>query len=292
MSEQIFISIIIVTWNSEDEIAECLSSIFDSSANVSFEIIIIDNNSSDKTIEVLEDFENKFPGKIKIILNKKNLGFTKGCNQGIRIASGKNILLLNPDTKITGNAIELLNIKLDADENTGAIAPQLINYDMTIQKSCRTFPGYFDMFCEMTMLSKIFPDSHLLSNWKMNYFSHDEERIVKQPMAAALMVKKKVMNEINNFDERYEMFFNDVDLCKKINAKGYKILFYPEVKIFHTKGVSIYKDRVRMIKIWNEDCLKYFKKYYYKNNFFLYNWLLISLKVTGFFRILHYKLTK
>jgi len=290
MRDNIDLSVIIVTWNSEREIIDCLNSIIENEVKLNYEIIIVDNNSSDNTKDVIESFaQNKFQ-RIKLIPNKENNGFTKGCNRGIDSSSGKNILFLNPDTKILNSALEKLVCKLNSDDKTGAVAPKLLNEDLTIQNSCRSFPGYFDMFCELSLLSSIFPESKTIARWKMNYFSHNEEAAVDQPMAAALMVKKKVLDEIYNFDERYLMFFNDVDLCRKIYDNGYKIIFYPDAKMIHQKGVSIYKDRVRMIKSWNEDCLSYFKKYKY--NFFLYSWLSVSLKLSGYLRILLYKLRK
>jgi GT2 family glycosyltransferase len=290
MPDQTILSIIIVTWNSENEIGECLNSIIENTKDINYEFVIVDNNSSDNTAEVIKKIAEEKFHRIKAIFNTDNKGFTKACNQGILFSSGENVLFLNPDTIIEGGAVNVLLDKLSESENTGAAAPQLLNEDRTIQKSCRTFPDYFDMFCEFSLLTYIFPDSILFSNWKMNYFSHDEERKVEQPMAAALMVRRKVLKEIDNFDERYKMFFNDVDLCKKIYEKGYSIIFYPDSKIVHEKGVSIYKDRERMIKIWNEDCLSYFKKY--NNNILLYGWLYISLKISGYLRILYYKIRK
>ena len=290
MHDSTELSIVIVTWNSEAEIGDCLNTIIENTKDLNYEIVIVDNNSSDKTLGVVREIaENKFH-RTKVILNQDNKGFTKACNQGILSSSGKNILFLNPDTRIIGDSVKALVDKLNSKEETGAVAPQLLNEDKSIQKSCRTFPDYFDMFSEFSLLSYVFPESKVFSRWKMNYFDHNEEAIVDQPMAAALMVKKKVLDEINNFDDRYKMFFNDVDLCRKIYEKGYDIIFCPNSKMIHIKGVSIYKDRERMIKVWNDDCLSYFKKYNY--NFFLYNWLLVSLKISGFLRILFYKIKK
>jgi N-acetylglucosaminyl-diphospho-decaprenol L-rhamnosyltransferase len=290
MPDKTELSIIIVTWNSENEISKCLTSIIENTKGLNYEIVIVDNNSSDRTLNAIREISEEKFHRIKVILNNDNKGFTKACNQGILSSEGENVLFLNPDTKITGDSVKDLYYKLNSSEGFGAAAPQLLNEDNTIQKSCRTFPDYFDMFCEFSLLTYIFPDSIIFSNWKMNYFSHDEERTVEQPMAAALMVKRKVLKEIGNFDERYLMFFNDVDICRKIYDKGYFIVFYPVAKIIHEKGVSIYKDRIRMIRIWNEDCLSFFKKH--NNNYLLYGWLYLSLKVSGFLRILFYRLTK
>lgn len=286
------VSVVIVTWNSSDEISGCINSIINNQnkSNFEIEIIVIDNNSTDDTKEKLEQIKKDLHGYIIMIYNKENLGFTKACNQGIEISTGENILLLNPDTEIVNNAIDKMADKLNSDESIGAIAPKLLNEDGSIQKSCRTFPEYSDMFFEMTMMSKLFPDSKTFSRWKMNYFDHDTEYKVDQPMAAALMIKKSVLDNIDNFDERYKMFFNDVDICKKIYDSGKNIIFFPEAEVIHIKGVSIYKDRVKMIRIWNKDCAEYFKKYH--NNILLYNLLKAGLTLSGAVRILLYKLTK
>lgn len=277
----ILLSIVIVTWNAEDEIEACLNSIIRYNKDIPIEIIVIDNASKDKTRNILKNYavQTDF---IKVILNDDNKGFTLANNQGIKIAQGDFILLLNPDTKVTENALIKLIEQLATSGTMGAIAPQLLNEDHTIQPSVRTFPRYWDMFCELTLLSKIFPMSRIFARWKMNYFNHNEIDEVEQPMAAALMIKKNVMDKVNGFDERYKMFFNDVDLCKSIVDAGYKIYFYPDSKIFHIKGASIYKDRKNMLKIWNDDCITYFKKHY--NNFLLIPLLSIGLKLSLPFR--------
>ncbi|MDQ3194620.1 MAG: glycosyltransferase family 2 protein [Bacteroidota bacterium] len=290
MHDNFDLSIVIVTWNSENEIGECLNSIFENTSDLNYEVVVVDNNSSDRTLDELSRYVESNPGILTVIKNSGNYGYTKACNAGIISSKGNNILLLNPDTKIAGSAIMDLMTKLNSTNKIGAIAPQLLNNDRSIQKSCRTFPDYFDLFCELSLLSSLFPESKSVSRWKMFYFDHDREEFVDQPMAAALMIKSVVLNKVNNFDERYLMFFNDVDLCRKIYDGGNKILFYPRAKIFHTKGVSIFKDRIRMIKIWNTDCLSYFRKYHY--NFFLYRWLSASLNLSGYMRIFLYNKNK
>lgn len=293
MPDKVDLSIIIVTWNSEEEIAECLRSVSDrigKEREFVFEIIIVDNNSSDNTYRVLEKFKSYFDKNITLIRNSDNSGFTKACNQGIELAKGQNILFLNPDTEIIDDALYKLNNYLNSDEKIGAVAPQLLNEDMTIQYSCRTLPKYRDMFFELKLLSALFPKSKFFSRWKMRYFSHNELAEVEQPMAAALMVRKNILTEIGNMNERFVMFFNDVDLCKKILGIGYKIVFYPATQVIHKKGSSVYQDRARMIKLWNGDCLSYFKKHDYNN--VLYPLLFLGLKFSGFFRIMFIKIRR
>ena len=262
-SSNIDLSIIIVTWNSEEDLPECLNSILDNNYNFKFEVIIVDNNSSDNSAKVINNFIEIYDSDIKLIINKVNVGFTKACNQGIKISKGNYILFLNPDTEIVENSLDFLYKKFIMENSFAAIVPQLLNVDGTIQYSCRKLPRYIDLYFEIFLLSSIFSTSTFFSRWKMRYFSHDEEAEVEQPMAAAFLLKKSILDVINNFDESYYMFFNDVDLCKKISDKNMKISFYPEAKIIHKKGISINKDRSKMIKTWNSDCLKYFKKYHY-----------------------------
>ena len=282
------VSIVIVTYNSKEDIAICLGSIYKNCAETDLEIIIADNNSTDGTVEILqklkEKFEDKFIDKkkeVKLIINSDNKGYTLANNQCIAEAKGKYILLLNPDIILIENSIEKL-IKRMSEVKADAIAPQLINPDYSIQPSCRTFPEYSDIFFEFMQLPKLFPRHKLLARWKMGNFHHDYEREVEQPMAASLLIKKSVLDKVGNFDERFEMFFNDVDLCKKIKDNGFKIFFTNTTKMIHLKGTSVYKDRKRMLKIWNQDCLRYFKKYF--DNSILYNLLKAGLKFSVYIR--------
>lgn len=285
------LSIVIVTWNSEEDIAECLGSIYNEYYNESelkIETIIVDNNSSDNSVTVIENFIRIFPYEMKLIKNSENLGFTKGCNQGIKIAKGNLIMLLNPDTQIQKDSLQKMVNYIENRDDLGAIAPQLFTKHRTIQFSCRTFPKYKDLFFEISRLSAIFSSSKYFARWKMKYFNHEEIAEVEQPMAAALMIKADVLKKMGYLDERFFMFFNDIDTCKQIYNLGYKIVFYPDAKIMHRIGTSILKDRTRMISAWNNDCLRYFKKNGY--NPFLHFFLFIGLKVSGFFRIIFTKL--
>lgn len=277
------ISIIIVTWNSEHEIHRCLGSIYNIGLENELEVIVVDNNSADNTCSIIQ---NNFP-QVKLIKNHDNLGFTIACNQGITASKEKYILLLNPDTEVNEDALTKLKEYLDERAEVGAVAPQLLNEDGSIQYSCRTFPKYWDMFCELTLLSTIFSKSETFARWKMQYFDHNHTCEVDQPMAAALLIRKNVLDKAENMDERFLMFFNDVDLCKKIKNNNYKIIFYSEAKITHAKGISIYKDRARMIEVWNDDCIKYFEKH--DKSPVKLGLLKVGLRLSGFFRILFIK---
>lgn len=285
------LSIVIVTWNSEEDIAECLGSIYNNfydESKLKVQTIVVDNNSSDNSVAVVDNFIKVFPYDIKLIKNKENYGYTKGCNHGINVASGDFVMLLNPDTQIQNDALLRLVEYLKSREDVGAVAPLLYTRNKTIQYSCRTFPRYIDLIFEVSALSTLFPSSRFFSRWKMKYFGHNEIAEVEQPMAAALMIKAGILKKMNFLDERFFMFFNDIDTCKQIYNLGYKIVFYPEATVYHKIGTSILKDRVRMIKAWNEDCLKYFRKNGY--NPILHSILFVGLKISGMLRIIFTKL--
>lgn len=276
------ISIVIVTWNSEEEISECLRGIFTNPANDYFdhiEAIIIDNASQDNTINTIESYKKLIDHDIRLIANKENLGFTRGANIGLHQARYETVMILNPDTEIYKDALVLLHKKLYSDDSIAIVAPQLVYRSKEIQHSCRTLPTYRDMFFEIFLLSRIFSRSNFFARYKMNNFAHDTEREVEQPMGAALMIKQSVLKEVDYFDDMYDMFFNDVDLCKKVKLAGYKIIFYPTAQIVHRKGISVYKNRAYMISLWNKDCLRYFKKFHY--NIILYPLLSFFLHLSG-----------
>ena len=284
------VSVIIVTWNNEEDIAACADSVITNAAGspeLKVELIIVDNNSSDSTYEKLRklNFSNLYVNK-----NNENLGYTKAVNQGINFSTGDYIFLLNPDTVLQGKVISQLSEFLENNDSYDACTPLLLNEDGSYQFSVRNFPTYWSMYCEFYLFAYFFPKSRLFGRWKMKYFDFTKDSDVNQPMAAALMIKKSVLDDIGLMDERFEMFFNDVDLCKRIIDSGKKIRFLTGANVIHKKGSSVYKDRVKMIKVWNKDCIKYFEKHH-RNPFLLF-WLNINLKISEIIRILYYKFNR
>lgn len=280
------LSVIIVTWNSENEINACVESVINNSKTLSAELIIIDNNSSDKTFQLINKINYS---NLQTYKNESNPGYTKAVNQGISYSKGKHILLLNPDAVLTEGSLDIMNKFLADSSEYCASAPLVLNEDGSVQYSVRGFPTYWTMFSEFSLLAYIFPNSKLFGKWKMKYFDYSKDADVWQPMAAVLMIKKSVLNEMSNMDERFVMFFNDVDLCRRIIDKGCKIRLLTGAKVIHEHGTSINKDRIRMIKIWNKDCYQYFEKHHH--NLLLLLWLKINLKVSEIIRILYYKIS-
>jgi GT2 family glycosyltransferase len=251
------ISIIIVTWNSEDFIRNCLDSIFLSAEGVSREIIVVDNGSSDRTAKMVREF---YP-TVNLIENKSNLGYATANNQGIEQARGRYVLLLNPDTQVLEQALSSMYRFMEENPQAGALGPKLLNPDRSTQPSCREFPRFSTLIWEFTGLSRLFPKSVIFGRWRMSYFAFDQQREVDQPMASCLMLKREALEEVGSFDESFSMFFNDVDLCYRIKTAGWKIYFDPGAQVVHHKGASTRKAKRKMIWLSHLAFYKFFKKH-------------------------------
>ncbi len=252
------ISIIIVTYNSEKDIGNCIHSILPQLKDINGEIIVIDNNSYDKTISLITNFSNN---RISIIQNEKNLGYTKANNQGIKNAKGEYLLFLNPDTIVPNDLFNNLLDEIQSNKNCGAIAPQLRFPDGKIQKSCRRFPRRRDVLYESLGLSKLFKNSKEFNYWKMDDFDHKNTCLVDQPAGAALLIPKKIIDEIGLLYEQFPMFFSDVDICKRIWDAGYNVQYNTDSYIIHKGGASVYQKRIKMIVSSHLSFWKYFNKY-------------------------------
>lgn len=251
------LSVIIVTWNSEKFIQNCLDSIFVSGGDLRHEIIVVDNDSSDKTAKIIQEF---YP-KVNLIANKENLGYAKANNQGIEESQGEYVLLLNPDTQFLENSMTLMYEFMEENPQVGALGPKLLNPDKTIQPSAREFPTFPTLLWEFSGLSRLFPKSRIFGSWRMGYFAFDQTREIDQPMGSCLMLRRKTLEEVGVFDEDFPMFFNDVDLCYRIKKAGWRIYFYPEAEVFHQKGASTSKVKRRMIWFSHLAFYRFFKKH-------------------------------
>jgi GT2 family glycosyltransferase len=251
------ISIIIVTWNSEEFIRKCLHSCLRNSEGLSREIIVVDNSSMDGTAQIIREFHSQ----VNLIENKTNEGYSKANNQGIEKSTGRYMLLLNPDTEIQGNALDLMLKFMEANPKIGALGPKLINPDGTVQPSCREFPTYSTLIWEFTGLSRILPKSRVFGSWRMGYFDFNQPGEVDQPMGSCLMLRRETFNQVGLFDENFTMFFNDVDLCYRIKKVGWKIFFFPDAQVVHQKGASTGKAKRKMIWLSHLAFYKFFRKY-------------------------------
>jgi len=250
-------SIVIVTWNSQDFIRNCLDSVLLLPDRVRCEVIVVDNASCDQTANIVREF---YP-EANLIENKANLGYARANNQGIEQAQGRYLLLLNPDTQLMDDSLSSMYELMEGNPRIGAVGPKLLNPDGSTQPSCREFPRFSTLIWEFTGLSRLFPKSKIFGGWRMGYFAFDRAGEVDQPMASCLMLRRETLEEIGVFDEAFSMFFNDVDLCFRIKEAGWKIYFEPEAHVIHHGGASTRKAKRKMIWLSHLAFYKFFSKH-------------------------------
>ena len=261
MEPPIQLSILIVTYHSSSTIRVCLKSVFQELTSTEGEVIVVDNQSTDNTISILDELLAQ-NSKLKVKLNRTNRGFAVGNNQALEMARGQHILILNPDTILQNGILKNLLRELEKDEKTGAVAPQLQFPDGRLQKTCRRFPTHMDVIYNVFGLAALFPESRRFNGWKMGDFDHKSAQKVDQPAGAAMLVRGNLLRSLNGFDENFPMFFNDVDLCRRIRDKGYTIWYLPEYTIQHLGGTSVKQVKMKMTISSHISFFRYFEKHF------------------------------
>ncbi len=238
------LSIIIVSYNTKDLTLKTINSLLLNLKKESFlyEIIIVDNNSSDKSTEAIEKIIKKNQ-KIILIKNKQNLGYSKANNQGIRIAKGKYVLFLNSDVLITNVKFNDILAYLDKNPQIGALTVKVLLSDNQLDWAChRGFPNLWNSLCyflkleaifyHLPILNKIFGGYHLVEK------NLNQTHEIDSPTGAFFLTRKNILNKIGGFDEKFFMYGEDLDLAYRIKSLGYKIIFYPKYQVIHLKYAS------------------------------------------------------
>lgn len=236
------LSIVILNYNVKELLLNCLDSIFQSKGKLDrWQVIVVDNASSDGSVEAVRKKYGSpsTPLRVDLIENKSNLGFAAGNNIGVKKAQAPVILFLNPDTIIKGHAIQKSLEKLLSDPDIGALSCKVELPDGRLDYSChRGFPTPWNAFAYFSGLSKLFPRSPLFAGYSASYLNPNEPHEIDCISGSFLMVRKIAGEQIHFWDTDY--FFNgeDIEFCYSLREKGWKIYYYPEVKIIHFKGSS------------------------------------------------------
>jgi GT2 family glycosyltransferase len=246
------VSIIIVNWNTKKLLLECLSSVFKTINKLSFEIWLVDNASSDGSVEAVKQ---NYPD-VKIIQNKKNLGFAAANNIALERMCGQYALLLNTDTILTNGAVENLFDFMEKNYDAGMACGQLLNQDGSKQNSIANFPGIHSLICNESLLQILFPKKF---PGKRREYKKPVE--VDSCIGACLMVRKKAMDEVGLLDKRYFFFFEETDWAYRMKQAGWKIYFVPSAGIFHIQGQTVGHSAGSRIMFYRSRYI-YFKKWH------------------------------
>ncbi len=272
---EILLSIIIVTWNTEQQTMQCVDSVHSiddfKSLDGKIEIIIIDNDSSDMTVSSLKE---KFHD-VKIIQNSVNAGYAPACNLGMKAANGIYVLLLGSDTVLKNNSLTECIDYLKSNPDCGAVGCRLLYPDGRHQGNCKKFPTLKNAFFTYLSLDKLNYDYDML------WFNYDKTIEVDQIATTFLMIRSRILKEINYFDERFRIMYNDVDLCKRIRSTGNKIVFLSTPAIFHHGSFSTNRAGFKIRKIMYSDIFLYYYLNYKFKAVFLLPVLLIRLIIVS-----------
>lgn len=274
------LSIIIVNYNTKDLTTKAIESILNRKWKVKYEIIVVDNDSTDGSNKVIKE---KFT-QVKLINNKENLGFAKANNIGIKQSNGCYILLLNSDTIVKDNTIDQIVQYMEENREIGAAGCKVVLPDGSLDLACkRSFPTPQNALYNALKLDKFFPDNKRFGDYNLTYLDENEINEVDCLVGAFMMIRREVLEEVGLLDEDYFMYGEDIDLCYRIKQAGWKIVYYPEVEITHYKGGGRGKKSYHIIYEFYRSMYLFYNKHY-KNK---YSFLTRSIVYIGvFFRCL------
>lgn len=242
------LSVILVNYNDRVHLQECLSSLTDTVKDILFEVVLIDNQSSDGTVEWVREHAPR----VRLIVNRENVGFARANNQGIRESRGEYILFLNTDTILAPHAVDLLLEELRSDRTIAAVGPALLCEEKVFQVSFGKEVSFF-----REIFQKIVANPYY--RWRLKRGA--EKRRVGWLSAACLLARRDILEEVGLFDESFFLYFEDIDLCVRIREKGYALEYLPQARVYHEGGASTEGLRLLSRYYYRKSQLYFYRKH-------------------------------
>lgn len=265
------LTVIVVNYNVEYFLDQCLSSVRKASKGLEIETIVVDNASMDGSVELLHQ---KY-SDLHLILNEENVGFSKANNQGIEIAKGKYVLLLNPDTVVEESSFQKVIDYMDAHPETGGLGVRMIDgRGNFLPESKRGLPKPMVAFYKIFGLSRIFPKSERFGQYHLGHLDEFETAEIDILSGAFMLMRKDALDKVGNLDESFFMYGEDIDLSYRIQKGGYKNVYFPETTIIHYKGESTKKSSVNYVFVFYRAMVIFAKKHFSGNNAWLFSFLI------------------
>lgn len=252
------LSIVIVNWNTRDYLRQCLTSIAENPTQAEYEVIVVDNASPDDSAGMVRA---EFPN-VQLTANTENRGYAEGNNQGMEIARGRCVLLLNPDVQVKPGALDALLDFTESHPDAAAVGCRLVGKDGRVQGSLRSFPEPWGVLFEYAKLSKLFPRNRRLASYRMTWFDYDREIEVDQPMGSCLLLSRQAIQDIGMFAEEFPIFFNEVDWLYRAKQKGWKVFFTPAAEVIHVGGASTRQRKPAMARESHRSMKLFYGKHY------------------------------
>lgn len=259
------LSIIIVNYNVKYFLEQCLCSVMCAIEGLQAEVIVVDNASTDRSVEYLQP---KFPS-VKFIISQQNLGFGKANNIALKQCTGDYVLFLNPDTIIPEDCLQKSLAFIELKKDTGAIGIRMLDGGgHFLPESKRSLPTPVSSFFKLTGLAAVFPHSSLFNKYALGNLDEKENHEVDVLCGAFFLSKRNLLLELNGFDEDFFMYAEDIDLSYRIQKAGYKNYYFAESAIIHFKGESSSKSDTRYVRMFYEAMILFVKKHYSNKNKF------------------------
>jgi N-acetylglucosaminyl-diphospho-decaprenol L-rhamnosyltransferase len=257
------LSIVILSWNVRDLLRQCLESVASGrplSANhppLVTEIIVVDNASSDGSVEMVRaEF-----AAVRLIANQTNRGYTGGNNDGIAAATGRYVMILNPDTRVLDDALAAMVAYADAHPDVGVVGPQLLNPDGGVQSSRRRFPTLMTGLFESTWLQPLAPRDVLRRYYVLDR-PDDTIQEVDWLFGACFLVRRKVIQQVGTLDEDFFMYSEEMDWCYRMRQAGWKVVYLPEAQVIHYGGKSSDQVAAQRHIYFQTSKVRYFRKHH------------------------------
>lgn len=252
------VSIIIVSYNTKAVLLDCLDSIYRWASPRAGEIIVIDNASTDGSTEaVAQRFAN-----VTLWRNAENIGFAGANNQGIQKASGQYLLLLNPDTLFTEDAVAPLLAFMEQHPEAGITGCKILNLDGSLQPSYFPLPNLLSVLWTALFLDRLSPLNHVNGKWVLRHQPQAEPFRVQRLLGAFLLVRREALQQTGGFDEGFFLFSEEEDLCYRVLQNGWAIYYFPQTQIIHLGGQSAPKTDPRAVTYANESKVRFFRKHH------------------------------
>lgn len=269
------LSVVIVNYNVKHFLEQCLHSVRKASGNMDCEVFVVDNNSVDGSVKMVEE---KFP-EVKLIANQDNRGFSKANNQAIRVSKGEYVLLLNPDTIVEDDTFKKIIRFMDEHPEAGGLGVKMVDgKGKFLPESKRGLPTPAVAFYKIFGLSKIFPKSKIFGQYHLTYLHQDKIHQVDVLSGAFMLIRKPILDKVGGLDESYFMYGEDIDLSYRITQEGFKNYYFPETRIIHYKGESTKKSSINYVLVFYQAMIIFATKHFSQKNARLFS-LLINMAV-------------
>lgn len=252
------VSIIIPSWNAKQYLQNCIESIVKETQANHVEIIVVDNASTDGSKELVQQ---QFP-QVKLICNRANLGFAKASNIGIKQGSGRYFCIVNSDVEVLDGCFNRMIEYMEQNPEIGMLGPQILDANNNIQRSTMGFPTVWNTLCRALALDTIFPGSKLFGGYLMTFWSHDTLRKVDVINGCLWLVRREALNQVGMLDERFFIYAEDKDWCKRFWNAGWNVVYFPHARAIHYGGASSSQAPIRFYIEMHRANLQYWKKHH------------------------------